>query len=107
MDLLLRVWQKAYFCIDKSKIIMPAKKTILVERATYLDGFRLLIAFTDGKEQEVDFADFINNNHKESLSRYKKPVNFKKFRIEQGNVVWGKDWDLIFPVQELYNGKVN
>ena len=86
---------------------MPAKGSLEVKNATYLDGYRLRIAFNDGKEKIVDFANFINNNQKEALSKYKKPVHFKKFRIEDGNVVWGKDWDLIFPIHELYRGKVN
>lgn len=32
--------------------------------------------------------------------------NFKKFKIEYGNVVWGKDWDMIFPVYDLYLEKI-
>jgi hypothetical protein len=31
---------------------------------------------------------------------------FKKFRIENGNLVWGKDWDMIFPLYDLYPGRV-
>lgn len=36
----------------------------------------------------------------------KQLSNFKKFKIEKGNIVWGEDWDLIFPIEQLYNGKV-
>ena len=34
---------------------------------------------------------------------YIEPKNFKKFTIEQGNVVWGKNWDMIFPIEDLYS----
>ena len=27
-------------------------------------------------------------------NRYIDPKNFKKFTIEHGNVVWGKNWDM-------------
>jgi hypothetical protein len=30
---------------------------------------------------------------------------FQSFRIENGNLVWGKDWDLIFPIDGLYRGE--
>ncbi len=80
---------------------------IQVKNATYLDGFRLRVAFTDGKEKIVDFSKFINTNNKEALAKYKTSLHFKKFKIEQGNIVWGKNWDLIFPVQELYRGRIS
>ena len=86
---------------------MTKRNSIAVKYATCLDGFRLHIAFTNGKEKIVDFADFITGSKKISLAKYKRTVNFKKFKIEQGNIVWGKDWDLIFPVHELYRGKIN
>ena len=38
---------------------------------------------------------------------YKSYLNenkFKKFKIEFGNIVWGKNWDLIFPIDKLYAG---
>lgn len=86
---------------------MKKVNAIEVANAVYLDGYRLRIAFTDGKEKEVDFSTFILGNQKQALAKYKNSAFFKKFRIEQGNIVWGKNWDLIFPVQELYKGVVS
>jgi hypothetical protein len=34
---------------------------------------------------------------------YHEPENFKQFTIEHGNVVWGKNWDMIFSIDDLYN----
>ena len=39
-------------------------------------------------------------------NRYKSEKNFKKFKIENGNIVWGKNWDLIFPIGALYAGNL-
>ena len=32
---------------------------------------------------------------------YLEPENFKQFTIEHGNVVWGKNWDMIFSIEDL------
>ena len=78
-----------------------------VKNATYLDGYRLSIAFSDGKNKVVDFSQFITHTNKQALAKYKDVSNFKKFKVEHGNVVWGRNWDLIFPIHELYRGKIN
>ena len=54
----------------------------------------------------VDFGNFFETHSHPQYNKYKKVENFKKFKIENGNVVWGKDWDLIFPVSDLYKGKI-
>ena len=28
------------------------------------------------------------------------------FKIENGNIVWGEDWDLIFPIEQLHQGRI-
>lgn len=81
--------------------------TLEVQKATYLDGYRLSIAFSNGKNKVVDFSQFITHTDKAALTKYKDLSNFKKFKVEDGNVVWGRNWDLIFPVHELYRGKIN
>ena len=31
---------------------------------------------------------------------------FKKFSLDDGNIVWGEDWDLVFPVEQLHAGYI-
>ncbi len=38
---------------------------------------------------------------------YLDESEFKKFKIEDGNIVWGENWDLIFPVEQLYSGAID
>ena len=52
----------------------------------------------------VDFGNFIRKNPHPQYNRYLDPECFQTFSIENGNVVWGKDWDMVFPVEDLYNG---
>ena len=79
---------------------------IEVKSAIHVRDNVLLITFSDGNEREVDFSKFFETNKVRYLSKYKSQTNFKKFKIEDGNVVWGKDWDLIFPIEQLYKGKI-
>ena len=39
-------------------------------------------------------------------NKYLDPRKFSRFAIENGNIVWGKNWDLIFPVEQLHAGAV-
>ncbi len=86
---------------------MPNTINIEVKNATHLDGYRLSITFNDGKNKVVDFSQFIIHTNKQALTKYKEVSNFKKFKIEHGNLVWGRNWDLIFPIHQLYQGKIN
>ena len=80
--------------------------SVSIKRATYLDGFRVCIDFTDGIQQTIDFKPFLEINKKGYLKKYSNPSAFKNFTIENGNLVWGKDWDLIFPISQLYKGAI-
>jgi hypothetical protein len=79
---------------------------IYVENARYVDGYSLLIEFTDGKQQIVDFSSYLQTSALGYLQKYKDLKYFKKFKIEKGNLVWGRNWDLIFPIHQLYIGKI-
>jgi hypothetical protein len=82
-------------------------KIISVKEANYIDGFKVEILFTDDKKSVIDFSIFFLNHSHPQYNKYKNPENFKKFKIENGNIVWGKNWDMIFPVYDLYNEKIN
>jgi hypothetical protein len=82
-------------------------KTISVRGAKYLNAFKVELLFSDNKKKVVDFSGFLKTHSHPQYNKYKKETNFKRFNIENGNVVWGKDWDMIFPVYDLYKGKIN
>ncbi|WP_020599569.1 DUF2442 domain-containing protein [Spirosoma panaciterrae] len=79
-------------------------RTLAVTDAEYVGDYRLKVSFTDGSSQLVDFGPFLQNHPHPQHNKYRQLSNFKRFRIERGNVVWGKDWDLIFPVSQLHQG---
>ncbi len=81
-------------------------KTVNIIDANYKGNFSLELTFSDSKKSVVDFNNFFQKNNHPQFNKYKKEENFLKYKIENGNVVWGKDWDMIFPVWNLYKGKV-
>ena len=81
-------------------------KTLSVCNATYVEGYKLEVEFTNSKKRVVDFGVFFSTHSHPQYNKYKKTENFKKFKIENGNIVWGKDWDMIFPIYGLYTGKI-
>ena len=60
----------------------------------------------DGVQQTIDVGDFIRKHPHPQYDRYLDPKKFAKFTIENRNIVWGKNWDLIFPLDELYEGRI-
>jgi len=85
---------------------MIAKKKILkIESAKHIGGHRLMLAFSDGKEQAVDFGHFLENSRHPEIRKFLNPKNFKSFKIENGDLMWG-DFDMIFPITDLYENKL-
>jgi hypothetical protein len=82
-------------------------KIISVKEANYIEGLKMEILFNDNKKTVIDFSAFFKTHSYSQYNKYKNPNNFKKFKIENGNIVLGKNLDMIFPVYNLYNQKIN
>ncbi|MBR1941454.1 MAG: DUF2442 domain-containing protein [Bacteroidaceae bacterium] len=64
------------------------------------------LTFNDNTVQTVDIGDFIRRHPHPQYNKYLDPRKFKRFSIENGNIVWGKNWDLMFPIEQLHAGGV-
>lgn len=95
------------FLQEKSNLHRNKTKGInyTVVNATYIKEYTLLVSFKDGTVKEIDFAPALEKYALGYYDKYKKIENFKRFKIENGNIVWGKDWDLIFPPKSVYKNK--
>lgn len=52
-------------------------------------------------------GQFIRSHpHPPQYNKYLDESEFRKFTIDDGNIVWGEDWDLIFPIEQLYSGAI-
>ena len=78
----------------------------VVINAKYIKDFKVKIDFADGKTSSIDFEDYIKSIKVGYLKKYQNPQNFQNFMIQNGNIVWGEDWDLIFPRDQLYDEKI-
>ena len=88
---------------SKSKLRKNKQKGIKIEDAVYLRGYEILILFSNNRMKVIDFVSAIEKYAKGDYSVYSNKKQFSKFFIENGNIVWGKNWDLIFPVQDVFN----
>ena len=62
------------------------------------------LLFSDNTSQVVDIGSFIRRHPHPQYNKYLAPHKFKQFSIEHGNIVWGKNWDLMFPIEQLHRG---
>jgi DUF971 family protein len=73
--------------------------------AVYLGDYALRIYFNDSSNKVVDFKYFLENSMHPSIRKYLDEKIFKEFEIVDGNLNW-QDYDLIFPIEDLYQGNV-
>lgn len=77
-----------------------------ITSAKYVAPLSVRLQFSDGAEQIVDVGAFIRRHPHPQYNAYLKEHKFKQFTIEEGDVVWGKNWDLVFPIEQLRAGAI-
>lgn len=78
---------------------------ISIVEARYIKDYLIKLIFNDGSEKTVDFGNFLNSSHHPQIRKYLKTEKFKEFSIIDGNINWN-DYDMIFPLEDLYNGEI-
>ena len=78
---------------------------IEIKTANYIGDFAIRLFFSDGINRLVDFKPFLETSMHPSIRKYLDETKFKQFQITDGNLNWN-NYDLIFPVDDLYQGKV-
>ncbi|HBH07706.1 MAG TPA: DUF2442 domain-containing protein [Flavobacteriales bacterium] len=76
-----------------------------IDSAKYLSDYAIRIRFSDGKEKVVDFKPFLSKSLHPSIKKYLDENKFSNFSLTDGNLNWN-DYDLIFPITDLYNGQI-
>ncbi len=80
-------------------------KYLKIVTAELVSNYRLVLVFNDKKTVTVDFEEFLRKSSHSEVQKYIKPSLFKKFKLADGELMWG-DFDLIFPIQDLYEGNI-
>ena len=80
-------------------------KYLRIEKADYMGKLTVMLTFNDGAAVTINFGSWIKENPHPQYNRYLDEKKFKKFYIDDmGNIAWGKNRDLYFPIDELHNG---
>ena len=77
---------------------------IYITNATDAGNLSVNLQFSDNTVRQVDVGDFIRRHPHPQYNKYLDPRKFRRFTLENGNIVWGKNWDLVFPIEQLYEG---
>lgn len=77
---------------------------LYVVKAEDIGNLSVKLDFSDNSTSIVNVGDFIRRHPHPQYNKYLDEKKFKSFVIDDGNVVWGKNWDMIFPIEELYAG---
>ena len=72
--------------------------------AKYVAPLKVEFHFNDYTFKTIYFCAFIKKHQHAQYNSYLNEKKSKKFKIEFRNIVWGKNWDLIFPIDKLYSG---
>ena len=79
---------------------------LYITDATDMGNLTVCLTFNDNTVQKVDVGEFIRRHPHPQYNKYLDAKKFRRFNIENGNIVWGKNWDLVFPVEQLYEGRI-
>jgi hypothetical protein len=78
---------------------------IEIKSCRYIGDFAIRISFSDGVNKLVDFRPFLESSLHPSIRKYLDESRFKEYQIIDGNLNWN-DYDMIFPIEDLYQGKI-
>lgn len=79
---------------------------LYITDAADMGNLTVSLTFNDNTVQTVDVGEFIRKHPHPQYNKYLDAKKFRRFNIENGNIVWGKNWDLVFPVEQLYKGTI-
>ena len=74
--------------------------------AKYVGNLCVWIQFNDGTVRTVDVGTFIRKHPHSQYTKYLDEKKFKQFKLSHGNIVWGRNWDLVFDPVKLHEGKI-
>jgi Protein of unknown function (DUF2442) len=78
---------------------------ISLENIKYLDEYKLELIFSDQLVRTIDFEPFLKSAKNPMTSKYLDMDNFKKYKLEYGDLVWG-DYEMCFPIWDLHQGNI-
>ena len=87
------------------KTTETAVAELSISAAQQVGPHTLALTFASGEEQVIDFGPFLRSAGHPAIRAYLDENRFQQFKIVHGNLNWN-NYDLIFSVDDLFNGKV-
>ena len=75
-------------------------KTKIVD-AYLIDSFWVAFEFENGERKRIDFLPVFQKYVKGENLKYLTPSRFKKFKMDDDRIFWGKNEDIIFSITSL------
>ena len=86
---------------------MSAKTAYLeITGVEHAGGYKLKVTFNDGHVSVVDFKPFLSKSHHPAIRKYLDKKLFLSWTLDRGDIYWN-DYDLIFPIADLYAGEIS
>ncbi len=85
---------------DKKK---DSQEIVEIISANYIGDFFIELRFNTGKNKIIDFLPIFHQYVKGSYLKYLAFNNFKKFKVKNGNISWGRNEEVIFTIDLLYD----
>jgi len=83
-------------------------KYLRINKADYIGNFTVMLTFNDATVVTIDFGSWIAAHPHPQHNRYLDEKKFKKFYIDDmGNIAWGRNRDLYFPIEQLHTGSLS
>jgi hypothetical protein len=76
-----------------------------IRSVDYLGPCKLALQFDDGHQSTLDFGPFLKRSAHPSIRAYLNVRKFRNFTLEEGFLHWN-DFDLVFPMADLYDGSI-
>jgi Protein of unknown function (DUF2442)/Putative addiction module component len=80
-------------------------KYLRITDAEYVSGHKISLTFNDGLVRVMDFGPFLRKAMNPQTTKFRSLRKFKMFHLQHGDLMWG-DYDMIFPIEDLYRGEI-
>jgi hypothetical protein len=78
---------------------------ISINKADYVEEYKIKFLFSDNVERLIDFSDFLKNAKNPMARKYLDKKLFINSSIDYGDIVWN-DYEMCFPIWDLHKGKI-
>ncbi len=87
---------------------MQKQRNLHILDATYAGNLAVKLVFSDKHISVVNIGEWVRQHPHPQYNRFLDEAKFRKFYLDDmGNVAWGKNRDLYFPIEQLYKGQLS